>query len=304
MITPKETAMRRHIFLLFSVLLSLFIRVDLSLSQTSIDEVRYEAGQSKNDVRLQFKLEILHTAMQKTTDKYGRYKIVNKTPIVNAHRAIHLMQSGKDLNVFIALTNKKWEENTIAIRIPIRRGLVNYRLLLIHKDEGENFQRIESLRDLLKMRVGSKYGWSTTSVLENAGFTVIPSDSYDGLFAMLDKHRFDFIPRGVNEIYDEYDQKKGALKNIMIQPNLALYIPNATYVFVSPKYPKLAQRLQAGLETMVAEGSLTEIVERYFRDDLARADLGHRRIIHLENPLLPPETPLQRKALWIDPLAN
>ena len=36
-------------------------------------------------------------------------------------------------------------------------------------------------------------------------------------------------------------------------------------------------------------------------DDLRRARLDQRRIIELDNPLLPPQTPLQRRELWYHP---
>lgn len=64
---------------------------------------------------------------------------------------------------------------------------------------------------------------------------------------MLNHDRFDFLPRGVNEIFEEYALRKDLLENVIIEPHLALYIPGATYVFVSPKYPELAERLEIGL---------------------------------------------------------
>ena len=93
-----------------------------ALSQTPVDEIRYEAGQSAHDVRMQFKLELLNMALTKTLPDYGAYRIVNKIPRLNALRAIPLMQSGESLNLFIAVTNKDWETQTIPIRIPVRRG--------------------------------------------------------------------------------------------------------------------------------------------------------------------------------------
>lgn len=287
-------------FLFTLILLSFLAIVESAFALTPIDEIRYEAGQSSNDVRMQFKLELLNMAMTKTKDTYGDYRIVNKAPQLNTFRAMNLMQSGESLNVFIAVTNNEWEEKTIPIRIPVRRGLLNYRLLLIYKDSMAAFEKIGSLKELLKRKVGSKHGWSSTPILTHSGFKVIKVSEYDGLFQMLDVHRFDFLPRGVNEIYDEFAQKKETLQNILIEPNLALHIPSATYVFVSPKFPKLAKRIEKGLDTMVADGSLKSLVDRYYREDLKKADLTNRKVIHIENPFLPPNTPLGRKELWID----
>jgi ABC-type amino acid transport substrate-binding protein len=266
----------------------------------AIDEIRFEVGQNIDDVRMQFKLDLLEEAMRKTSYKYGEFRIVTNVPQLNNFRAIDLLQTGEYLNVFIAATNYEWEEKTIPIRIPVRMGLLNYRLLLVHKDELERFEQIDTIEDLKKMRAGSKIGWSLTNVLEKAGFNVISGAQYDGLFLMLNAHRFDFLMRGVNEIYDEMAQIESFLTNIRIEPGIAVYLPSPTYVFVSPQFPELAKRLEEGLEIMVEDGTLYALIQKYHVEDIKKADLNTRRIFYVENPFLPPETPFDRKELWID----
>lgn len=280
-------------------LIYIFLLSTLIFPLSATDEIRYEIGQSNNDVRMQFKLELLNKALSLTMNTYGDYAIVNKVSMINNFRAIDLLQSGEELNVFIALTNREWEEKTIPVRIPVRRGIQNYRLLLIHEDSQPDFENISSLDELLKMTSGSKYGWTTTEIMKSAGFNVITSNDYDGIFLMLENKRFDFFSRGVIEIYDEIEQKKEILKHSIIETHLALYIPGATYIFVSPLYPELAKRLEEGMEMMVREGILEELVNSYYEDDLKKADLRNRQIISIDNTFLPPETPLHREELWI-----
>lgn len=73
---------------------------------------------------------------------------------------------------------------------------------------------------------------------------------------------------------------------------------------LSPKHSQIAERLKTGLEAMVADGSLEVLVNRHFQDDLLKADLGRRTILRLENPFLPPGTPLKEKRLWLDIVAD
>jgi hypothetical protein len=40
---------------------------------------------------------------------------------------------------------------------------------------------------------------------------------------------------------------------------------------------------------------------RFNADVINRADLCNRRVLQIENPLLPEKTPLTRKELWFDP---
>lgn len=282
---------------LFSLLI---ITIFLAKPSFAIDEIRFEIGQNNNDVRMAYKLEILNAAMEKTAKDYGPFTISTDAKL-NTLRAQEDIQEGKIINVYIALTNKSWEEVAIPIRIPIRRGILNYRLLLVHKDDLPLYENIETIDDLKLLKAGLLHSWTTTKLMVQAGFIVVTGDSYEGLFRMLDYHRYNYLPRGLNEIYAEFDQYKRTLKNITIEPNLLLVVTTPSYVFVSPKYPKLAKRLEAGLETMVQDGTIKVIFDKYFSANIQRANLHNRRILRLPNPLLPKETPLNRSELWFDP---
>lgn len=66
--------------------------------------------------------------------------------------------------------------------------------------------------------------------MEAQGVSIKKGNNYDGVFRMLDFHRFNFLPRGVNEVFGELEQRKDILQNVVIEPNLSLYIPTATYI--------------------------------------------------------------------------
>lgn len=88
--------------------------------------------------------------------------------------------------------------------------------------------------------------------------------------------------------------------NLVVEPHLVLYIPAPYYIFISPKAPKLAQRIEEGLELMIANGSLEKIFYQYYADNIKQSNLLKRRVIMIGNPFLPVETPLARKALWFE----
>lgn len=282
------------------VFILLWLAIFIAAPSFAIDEIRFEKGQSANDVRMAYKLEILQAAMEKTTADYGPYTI-SADVTLNTFRAQLAIQDGKILNVYIALTDNNWEKLAIPIRIPVRRGILNFRLLLVNIDDLPLYKNIQTIDDLKRLKAGSLHFWTTTKLMEQAGFEVIKATSYEGLFKMLDSHRYNFLPRGIHEIYAEFDQYKATLKNIAIEPELLLVLPSPSYVFVSPKYPKLAKRLEAGLEAMVQDGTLKDIFYKYFAENIERANLHNRRIIQLPNPLLPKDTPLDRPELWFDP---
>jgi hypothetical protein len=69
---------------------------------------------------------------------------------------------------------------------------------------------------------------------------------------------------------------------------------------VSPKYPRIAERLEYGLEKMVESGELKQLFEDAFSKYINILDLKNRRVIDVGNPLLPEKTPLDREELWFD----
>jgi hypothetical protein len=118
---------------------------------------------------------------------------------------------------------------------------------------------------------------------------------------MLNLHRFNFLPRGINEIFDELAQRKYILPNVIIAPNLAVYLPTPTYIFVSPKYPRIAKRLQEGFELMIKDGSFDALFHQYFDKNIIKSNLNQRLILRLENESLPENTPFWRSELWFTP---
>lgn len=266
----------------------------------AIDEIRFESGQVENDVRLQYKVEILEEAMKHTIEEYGDYRIWLDAPIMNNVRALEEIKKGRIINTFMALTNEQWEESTIPIKIPVRKGILNYRLLLINKKDIEIFSKVKSAEDLKRLKPGLKTDWTINKIMHKLNFDIVEISEYEGLFYMLDRGRFDFIPRGINEIYGEYEQNKTEFSNLIVEPNLVVVIPSPTYIFVSPEYPQLAERIRLGLERMIKNNKFNEIFDRHYKDFIKKADLKHRHLIDLGNPLLPDGVPFDQAELWVD----
>lgn len=285
---------------IFAILFSFGLLITPTES-LAVDVIKVNLGQIEDDVRTHFKMELLRTALSLTQDKYGPYEIIPTAVLTRTSRAILEVNSGKKTNVFIALTTNTWEEKTIPIRIPVRRGILNYRLLVTHKDNLEKFAQIKSYDDLKQYEMGLLSGWATAEVMEKHSLKVSNYNAYSGLFYMLETKRIDYIPRGINEVYDELDFYRSNMKNLVVVPNVALYIPAPTYVFVSPNAPRIAKRLKEGLSMMVENKKLEEIFNRFYAEKIAKADLASRTIIKIDNPLLPPLTPVDNQALWWKP---
>ena len=263
------------------------------------DIIKINKGRSVKDLRSQYNFDILHKAMQLTEPEFGEYEIKIVIRGIPSIRLRKMISKGDVINTAMVVTTPEWEKAAVPIRVPLRRGILNYRLLLINKNSLEDFSKIKTIEQLKQKTVGLRRHWSTWQTMTNLGYNVVNAFSYEAIFAMLDKGRFDYIPRGVHEIYDEISMRKNDLKNLMVEPNLALYIPAPFYVFISPHETRLIKRFQLGLNRMVEQGILKEMLNKHYAKFIKRADLKNKLILNVGNPDLPSETPLKRKELWM-----
>ena len=250
------------------------------------------------DTRNEYFLSLLHLALDETRDEYGDYQLVPSDQPMVQSRAINLLAAGEQLDVLWSMTSRQREAQLLPVRIPLLKGLMGYRIFIIRGEDAVWFRGIHSLDQLRELRAGQGQGWPDVEILRANGFRVETADSYETLFHMLQAGRFDFFPRALNEPFEEVDARKEL--DLAVEQNLLLYYPTANYFFVNRNNPKLAERIDKGLEKAIADGSFDKLFRQHPVNAYAlkHARLNQRRIFKLVNPLLPAQTPLARKELW------
>lgn len=236
------------------------------------------------DKRVKHKEEVIIRALELTNPEYGPYEFLTVNVDMTPGRALAATKSGKIINLFIAPHNAIWNESTIPIKVPIRKGLLSYRLLLVNKHNLHKFKNVQNIEDLKHLTAGLQSDWLITEIFKDLGYKVAISHNFEGLFQMLEMGRFDYFPRTIYEIYDELARRQADLPNVVIEPNLALYTPMETYVYVSKSAPRIAKRMHDGLTELLTSGELKQILDKYYGEDINKASLKGRRIITIENP--------------------
>jgi hypothetical protein len=171
------------IILLFSLL--------ASSSVLALDKIKVNKGQSEIDIRTRYTYNILNKALSIGRNKFGPYKIEIAGFSIPNHQTLKELTKGEFINVAMALSTEEWEENSIPIRIPLRRGIFSYRLLAINKSNSDVFNNINTLEQLKQLTIGLRKSWRTRETFDALGFTISDAYSYDSIFAMLDKNRID-----------------------------------------------------------------------------------------------------------------
>lgn len=233
----------------------------------------------------------------KAPDEVIEFRFANN-PLSQA-RWIAAVVQDKDNNVLWTMTNLEREQSMRAIRVPLLKGLIGYRLLVIRKTDEAKFAKINSKQELLALSAGQGMHWPDTEILRINGFNVKEAMAKENLYKMLVAKRFDFFPRGATEVDLEADLIRS--QNLMVEPRLILHYPAVLYFFVNKKNEELAQRLEKGFAIILKNGDFDKLFLSTARVKSALAILKepNRKVIELENPLLPRDTPFDIPQYWV-----
>ena len=274
------------------------------LYASALDSYTIDHNFSRPDYRDRYTLQVLRAALQASTAKYGPYEL-NTSPLgMERDRLLLEMVKGDLVNLSAQISSPEWEQKLIPIRIPIDKGLSGYRISLIDGRRQDQFSALTSLTQLKALSLGAGRQWSSTAVFHRAGFDVVPGNSTAGLHSMLAANRFVHFPRGVEEAVFELEAHVGAFPALTIESSLAIYMPLPRYFFVAPGNERLAQRLEYGLQLLLADGRFDQMFHQAYDGLIEKVGLRKRRIFKLDNPFLSPQTPLSTKAYWYDPFSH
>lgn len=245
--------------------------------------------ESMFDNRTSFTTAVLQEALARSGKAYR----VEQHPVrMQQGRALLRLQAGDGIDVVSTMTSREREARVQPIRIPLDKGLLGWRLLLVSKQR--TMPALRTLGDIQPLVAGQGSDWPDFDILRANGLKVYGTSNYPSLFSMLASGRIDYFPRGLTEIWDEQQFYRTRLA---IEQGVVLRYPTALYFFVRKGNTVLERDIAAGLERMLADGSFNRMFEREYGAMIRKADLRSRRVIMLHNPVMP-VLPLERKSLW------
>jgi hypothetical protein len=252
--------------------------------------VVFPRSEADEDQRSHYPTKLLEMALKRAP---GNYRLKLSDIRMQQARGMLMLQRNEGIDIVCYMTSAEREADMLAIKIPIDRGLIGWRLMLVSKTRPlkDGFQGLDRIKRLNAVQGGD---WPDTAILRANGFQVHTTTSYGALFLMLGTHRVDYFPRGIAEIWQEADRYHDKLE---VEPGVVLRYPSALYYFVRKGNEKLAEAVTAGLDKMIADGSFHKLFMGYYGAGLKRANVRHRRIYDIANPLLPDGIPAARQSL-------
>jgi ABC-type amino acid transport substrate-binding protein len=242
----------------------------------------------------EYPIHLLDLALRKSGISYSLQAV--NTPMLQG-RALKQLAADTDIDVAWSMTSAEREAELTPIRIPIDKGLLGWRIFLIHNKDTARFAQVKTLADLQRMEAGQGHDWPDTEILRANGLKVQGYPVFESLFNMLQAGRFDYFPRSIMEIWGEEKAHPGM--DLVVEQSLILHYPTAYYFFVNKNSIPLAAAIEKGLKRAMQDGSFDTLFNQTYGDVVQRTRLQSRKRLELSNPLLPAKTPLNQKELWL-----
>jgi len=258
---------------------------------------KYDSALPEQD----YVFQLIQLVLKESSDKFGPCEarlLDHKLPL---KRIIANLQNNHLIDVASLTVSHKRDKKLLPISIPISKGLMGYRLLMIHNDDVETFSRVTKLADLGKHLAGQGVGWADVKILESNHLPVLTTGSIKNLIDMLSHQRFDYFPRGSLQITTEIKAYQD--KPVMVEPNIVLRYPSMTALYVNKHNLALAQRLEYGLKKAFEQGSF----DKFFNSHpssvqaLLNLNLANRIVLKMCNPILPDWVPIEKNEYWLEP---
>ncbi len=274
------------------------------LSNNSTPVIYFPAKLGSEHPKEDYIFQLLQLVINKSEVKYGPCVVEFTLYQAPLKRMQYYLESGRDVDVIALTVSQERDQNLLPIKVPIAKGLVGYRLLMINTNNANRFNNINSLKQLKKFVAGQGTDWPDVTILQQNDLPVVTSGSVKTLVQMLAHNRFDYFPQGALQIGRVLDNYRN--KTISIAENVLISYPSMTAFYVNKGNKKLAERLEYGLKQAYLDGSFNYFFEQHplTLNAANYLKLHKKKILFLCNKNLSKWAPIANDAYWLRPWSS
>lgn len=276
----------------------------ISLSFVSCTEDKKKTESTENDeqaittvdfwngnrsvARQDYERKVLQAILKATEKEWGHWEIkesLDEYPGIEES----LVFTEKDHDLFVTIAGNQKFKNDDMIVVPhlLTKNLLGYRIPIIREEDSILFNGINQLADLKKLDHGIPSTWSDATIFRHNGYNVVEDGDFNDIFDRLENGNFDYSAYGVNEILGVFENRASKRKGLMIDQNILLFYPFPLVFYVNPNQPKVAERIEQGLQNIISSGKLDAIFDEHYGKIAEELKLDSRQLFVLENPLIP-----------------
>ncbi len=272
-------------------------RADITEPVATPMVVRYY-DRGLKDARHAYKFELIKRILEVTRPEFGDYRTEPFGEEPSAKRQAMLISDGKILNLLWASPGTVIARaDVITIPVDILRGLLGYRVCLINP---ANFPASEKLMSLNQVRIAQGLNWADNEIYKHNDIHPKQAPSFEGLFDMLAAKRYECLALGADEVMYTWRDKKTKYTFLAVEPNLLIYYDYPIYLHISKQFPRLAHRVELGLQKLQRSGEFDRLFKQHHAADIAQLRLNQRKIFCLKSPYLPAQGQCEKRLDYSD----
>lgn len=269
------------------LLCCLFILSPTAAAADSTMVIKY-VNRGELDHRHNFKYKLIGLILAHTVSEYGNYRIEPYPNDPGAHRLAMLVNEGEIVNLLWASPGTVISKaDVIGIPFDIMRGLLGERICLINGADENLFKAAIKTNSLTGISIGQGLGWPDAEIYKFNNVPVTEAPTFEGLVSMLGFSRFDCLALSAFEIVATYHEKLKIIPTLEIEENLLIRYDFPVHFYVSAKHPKVAARINLGLNKLVANGKFEQLFDQHYRKQVQELNLTKRHEICLKSPFQP-----------------
>ncbi len=242
----------------------------------------------EEDTRHLYEVAVIRMILEKTSKEFGPYELTEARGMTH-NRSLEMMTHNLDYPNFVRSYGYTPEmvsqDHLTLIPFPLWRGLLGYRTCFTSERIANVFEHAETLEELREFSHGQGTGWIDAEILRYNKFEVKEIPAYTSLFKMVAKNRFDLFCRGANEVREEFG-RFSYIHGLVYDRSKVFYYPFPHFLFTHSSNKKLVERLEAGIEIIIKDGSFEKFWSEYHKNNLRFINFSKRQYIKLENPFM------------------
>lgn len=258
-----------------------------STPKTDTLKVDFWSG-NRSAIRQDYERDVLKAILKITEKEFGPWTIKEtKTEYPGNQESKVFKTKNHDVFVTIAGNQKFDKEDYIMVENPIAKNLLGYRIPIIKSENKDKIDIAIQNSEIKKLVHGIPETWSDAGIFRHNAYAVSEEGDFDDIFERLQTENFDYTTFGANEVISVYKNRASLQKNLVIEDSLMFFYPFPLVFYLNPEKKDMAKRLSTGLENLEKDKALDSIFDTYYKDIIQDLKLNHRKIITLENPLIP-----------------
>ncbi len=244
----------------------------------------------------QYLTAVLHLTLEKSRAEFGDYDIEFYSKGLSPTRSKLETERGEHINTLFApdwLGPFLHEKRIIRVPFPVFKGLLGFRSLIVDKSRASAFKSIRTAAAFRTIRAGQGASWGDVDILKGNGLPVVEAQSYESLFPMLVKGRYDYLPLSILEASEAMNAVPEHVERLTVIDDINLFYPVPFSLYVNAGEPELARRFERGLEIAMSDGSLNAVFAKFFPSVDLQLRRSGKKVMLLANPLIDPQTNAQ-----------